>query len=120
MAQQGDALSPGALENWMDSITNKEIELMHDAFETIARNRTSPASGEREVLLRGQPLLKLMSLEEIHSNQQIYSVLDMEDIMIKSGGRLVQPGAGASSSRGLRYNTSEIRGYLLPTSSLKR
>ena len=47
MAQQGGALSTGALEDWMDSITDKEIELMHDAFETIPRNRTSPASGER-------------------------------------------------------------------------
>ena len=37
MAQQGEAFSPGALEEWVDSITDKEIELMRDAFETISR-----------------------------------------------------------------------------------
>jgi disease resistance protein RPS2 len=47
MAQQEDAFSPGALERWMDSITDKDIEsmlgrsspeeLLHDAVETVPR-----------------------------------------------------------------------------------
>jgi disease resistance protein RPS2 len=47
MAQQEEAFSPGALERWMDSITDQEIEsmlgrsspeeLLHDALETVPR-----------------------------------------------------------------------------------
>ena len=47
MAQQEEAFSPGALERWMDSIADQEIEsmlgrsspeeLLHDALETVPR-----------------------------------------------------------------------------------
>ncbi|XP_073263180.1 probable disease resistance protein At4g27220 [Populus alba] len=42
-----------------------------------------------------------------------------EDDVEDTRGRLVQPGAGTSSSRGLKYNSSESRGDPIPLSSTK-
>ncbi|XP_073263112.1 probable disease resistance protein At4g27220 isoform X1 [Populus alba] len=43
----------------------------------------------------------------------------VEEEGVENSGRLVQHGAGARSSRSLKYNTSETRGVPLPTSSKK-
>jgi disease resistance protein RPS2 len=43
----------------------------------------------------------------------------MEDDLENGTGEVAQPGAGSSSFRGVKYNTSETRGDPLPTSSTK-
>jgi disease resistance protein RPS2 len=48
-----------------------------------------------------------------------FSMEEEEEDVEDNRGRLVQPEAGTSSSRGLKYNTSETRGDLIPPSSTK-
>jgi disease resistance protein RPS2 len=48
-----------------------------------------------------------------------FSMEEEEEDGEDNRGRLVQPGAGTSSSRGLKYNTSETRGDPIPSSSTK-
>ncbi|PNS89989.2 hypothetical protein POPTR_019G020500v4 [Populus trichocarpa] len=255
MAQQEEAFSPGALERWMDSITDKDIEsmlgrsspeeLLHDAVETVPRTekvqhlergssheRTSinqadePQGDSSEptdllclglgrcydqlcstvnndammnevqnmVKVRTAPVLRLLEqsnavhdclagdagripvgvqgMEQGAAEDRICSHLEAENGMGNTGegsiqhvdrsfspqrhtvdahenrgeetqridlvnqsagfsmeeeeedvedniGRLVPPGAGTSSSIGLKYNTSETRGDPIPPSSTK-
>jgi len=248
MAQQEEAFSPGALERWMDSITDQEIEsmlgrsspeeLLHDALETVPRTemvqhlergssheRTSinqadehqgDSSEPSDLLCLGigrcydqlcstvnndammnevQNMVKVLAqsnavhdclagdagripvgvqgMEQGAGEDRICSHLEAENGMGNTGeegsiqhvdrsfspsrrtvdahenrgeatqridlvnqsasfsmeeeeedvednrGRLVQPGAGTSSSRGLKYNSSETRGDPIPPSSTK-
>ncbi|XP_061943841.1 uncharacterized protein LOC133668116 [Populus nigra] len=257
MAQQEEAFSPGALERWMDSITDKDIEsmlgrsspeeLLHDAVETVPRTemvqhlergssheRTSinqadepqgDSSGPTDLLclglgrcydqlcsppvnndammnevqnmakVRTAPVLRVLEqsnavhdclagdagripvgvqgMKQGAGEDRICSHLEAENGMGNTGeegsiqhvdrsfspsrrtvdaqenrgeatqkrdlvnqsasfsmeeeeedvgdnrGRLVQPGAGTSSSRGLKYNSSETRGDPIPPSSTK-
>jgi hypothetical protein len=48
-----------------------------------------------------------------------FSMEEEEEDAEDNRGRLVRPGAGTSSSRGLKYNTSETRGDPIPSSSTK-
>jgi hypothetical protein len=48
-----------------------------------------------------------------------FSMEEEEEDVEDNRGRLVQPRAGTSSSRGLKYNTSETRGDPIPPSSTK-
>jgi disease resistance protein RPS2 len=80
------------------------IEPMHNAPET--RPITEQTSQERE---RG--------ICDFSSSSTVDNVIG-NNIENPATG-FMQPGAGASSSGGLKYYTSETRGDLLPTSSTK-
>ncbi|XP_034916851.2 probable disease resistance protein At4g27220 [Populus alba] len=150
MAQQGEAFSPGELEEWVDSITDKEIEPMHDAFETIPRaeqvqHLERGSSLERPSINQAdeprgdsfQPTDPLCLDHGIYYDR-LWSPLVNNDFIMNdvqnmvrvrtepeegreeedvenNSGRSVQPGVGASSSGGLKYD--ETRGDLLPIGS---
>ncbi|KAG5224069.1 disease resistance protein [Salix suchowensis] len=85
------------------------VERLHGAFETI------PRTEQVQHLERGS------SCERPYYDQPFAPSVSNDMIMndVENSGRLVQPAAGARSSRILKDNTSETRGVPFPTSSNK-
>nr|XP_034919469.1 probable disease resistance protein At4g27220 [Populus alba] len=145
MTQQGEAFSPGALEEWVDSITDKEIEPMSrtDQVQHLERGSSleRPSINQADEP-RGdsfQPTDPLCLDHGIYYDQLWSPLVNNDTIMNdvqnmvrvrtepeegreeeeedveNNSGRSVQPGGGASSSGGLKYD--ETRGDLLPIGS---
>uniref|UniRef100_A0A3N7F8Y2 Uncharacterized protein n=1 Tax=Populus trichocarpa TaxID=3694 RepID=A0A3N7F8Y2_POPTR len=103
----------------------------HDASETIPRTeqvQLQEARGDSsQFCLDTGRYYDQLCAPSISKDVLMYDVQNMvrvrtepvEEEGVENSGRLVLPGAGAGSSRSLKYNTSETRGVPLPTSSTK-
>jgi hypothetical protein len=116
-------------ENGMEN--TGEGSFQHDAFETVPRTekvQTLEPRGDSSQFCHGigrcydPPCAPSISKDVLMSDVQNMARVRTEPVEeegVENSGRLVLPGAGARSSRSLKYNTSETRGVPLPTSSTK-
>jgi disease resistance protein RPS2 len=130
MAQQGDALSHEALEDWIASFTVEEIELLERGGfpDRTSINQAAEPGGDSSqpsdpLCLDHGRYYDHLCAPSIHNDVIMDDVENMvrlrtepvEEDAENTHGRLVQPGAGASSSGGVARNTNEIKGDALPT-----
>jgi disease resistance protein RPS2 len=137
MAQQGEAVFTGE-HAWANDFSRGGIELVHNTSERrpITEQLCSP-SVNNDVIMNEviggtepmhnapetRPITEQASQEcergicDFSSSSAVDNVIG-NNIENPATG-FMQPGAGASSSVGLKYYTSEARGDLLPTSSTK-
>ncbi|KAI5554467.1 hypothetical protein BDE02_19G015200 [Populus trichocarpa] len=130
MAQQGDALSHEALEDWIASFTVAEIELLERGVfpDRTSINQAAEPGGDSSqpsdpLCLDHGRYYDHLCAPSIHNDVIMDDVENMvrlrtepvEEDAENNHGRLVQPGAGASSSGGVARNTNEIKGDALPT-----
>uniref|UniRef100_A0A6N2KAG6 Uncharacterized protein n=1 Tax=Salix viminalis TaxID=40686 RepID=A0A6N2KAG6_SALVM len=116
-AQQREPMFTGEYE-WANDFIGGGIEL--------ARDRCSPEELPHDTfqtIPRTEPVVQV--LEQSNVELDNFSVgagrtqLEEEEDMVNNSGRVVQPGAGVSSSGGLRHNPSETRGAPLLTGSTR-
>ncbi|KAG5223837.1 disease resistance protein [Salix suchowensis] len=96
----------------------------NDVIVNDAQQREPMFTGEYEwTIPRTEPVVQV--LEQSNVELDNFSVgagrtqLEEEEDMVNNSGRVVQPGAGVSSSGGLRHNPSETRGAPLLTGSTR-
>jgi disease resistance protein RPS2 len=137
MAQEGDALFVGEREHWLSSFTDEDIELLRGIFhERTSINQADAPRGDssqptdplchdhgryydrpRAPLVNNDVIMNIVEDMVRVRTEPVEEKEEKKDVE-KNSGRLVQPGAAASSSGGFASNTNEIKGDALPTRKL--